>query len=56
MDRVFDILERIQTLWKQVEGLDPKTSEYDALVEQIRTLSDEYLALIDAPKTSRTSK
>jgi len=56
MDRVFDILDRIQKLWKQVEGLDPKTREYEALVEQIRILSDEYLALIDAPKTARTPK
>jgi hypothetical protein len=56
MDRVFDILERIQKLWKQAEGLDPKTSEYEALVEQIRTLSDEYMTLIDAPKRARTSK
>jgi hypothetical protein len=43
MDRVFNILDRIRKLWKQVEGLDPKTSEYEALVEQIRTLSDEYM-------------
>jgi hypothetical protein len=56
MDRVFDTLERIRTLWKQVEGLDPKTSEYEALVDQIRTLSDEYMALINAPKRARTSK
>ena len=56
MDRVFDILERIRTLWKQIEGLDPKTSECQALIKQIRTLSDEYLALIDAPKTDRTPR
>jgi hypothetical protein len=56
MDRVFDILERIQTLWKQLEGLDPKTSEYEALIQQIRTLSDGYMGLIDAPKTGRRSK
>jgi hypothetical protein len=53
MDRVFDILERIRTLWEQLEGLEPKTKEYDALIAQIRTLSDEYLALIDAPETAR---
>ena len=56
MDRVFDILERIQTLWKQAEGLDPKTSEYKALEKQIRILSEEYMALIDAPKKARTSR
>jgi len=56
MDRVFDILQRIQTLWKQLEGLDPKTGEYEALINQIRTLSDEYMVLIDAPKTARKSR
>ena len=56
MDRVFEILERIRTLWKQIEGLDPKTSEYEALLQQIRTLSDEYMVLIDAPKTARRSR
>ena len=56
MDRIFDMLERIQKLWKQVEGLDPKTGEYKTLTEQICTLSDEYMALIDAPKTPRTSR
>jgi len=56
MDRVFDILERIRILWTQTEGLDPKTSEYQALIKQIRTLSDEYLALIDVPKTDRKSR
>ncbi len=56
MDRIFEILERIRTMWKQLEGLDPKTSEYEALIQQIRTLSDEYIVLIDAPKIARKSK
>jgi hypothetical protein len=56
MDRVFEILERIRTLWKQIEGLDPKTSEYEALIQQIRALSDKYIVLIDAPKTPRRSR
>lgn len=56
MDRIFDILERIRTLWKQIEGLDPKSSQYEALIQQIRTLSDEYIALIDTPKSPRTSR
>jgi len=56
MDRVFEILDRIRALWKQIEGLDPKTNEYEALIQKIRTLSDEYLALIDAPKTPRTPR
>jgi hypothetical protein len=56
MDRVFDTLERIQTLWKQLEGLRPNTSEYEALLNQIRALSAEYQALVDAPKKPRKSK
>jgi hypothetical protein len=56
MDRVFDTLERIRTLWKQLEGLRPNTSEHEALMKQIRTLSNEYQALIEAPKTPRTSR
>jgi hypothetical protein len=55
MERVFEILDRIQELWKQIEGLDPKTSQYQALIKQIRTLSDEYMVLIDAPRPTRTS-
>jgi hypothetical protein len=50
MERIFDILERIQSLWKKLKLTQPNTSEYDALLNQIRVLSKEYTALIDAPK------
>jgi predicted nucleic acid-binding Zn-ribbon protein len=54
MDRIFDQLERIQQLWKELERLKPNTIEYERLVEKIRALSAEYVALIDAPKKPRT--
>jgi hypothetical protein len=56
MDRVFDTLQRIQQLWKDLEQMKPKTYEYEELMEKIRVLSAEYLALIDAPKKPRESK
>jgi hypothetical protein len=43
-------------LWKELERTKPDTSEYVALMNQIRALSDEYRALIDAPKKPRESK
>ena len=56
MERVFDILQRIQQLWEELEQTKPKTREYEALIEKIRILSSEYLALIDTPKNPRKSK
>lgn len=56
MERIFDILERIQSLWKELELTKPNTSEYDALSNQIRVLSKEYTALIDASKKPTESK
>ena len=50
MERVFDRLQRIQQLWKELERTKPNTSEYEALMKKIRVLSAEYQALIDAPK------
>jgi hypothetical protein len=50
MERIYDILQRIQSLWKELELTKPNTSEYDARLNQIRVLSDEYVALIDVPK------
>jgi hypothetical protein len=50
MDRVFDTLERIRASWKQLAEFQPGTSEYEKLMTQIRGLSAEYQALIDAPK------
>jgi hypothetical protein len=56
MERIYDILQRIQSLWKELERTKPDTSEYAALMNQISALSDEYRALIDAPKKPRESK
>jgi hypothetical protein len=56
MERIFDRLQRIQQLWEELEQTKPKTSEYDALLNRIRVLSDEYRALIDAPKKPRELK
>jgi hypothetical protein len=56
MERIYDILERILQLWKKLELAKPDTREYLALMNQIRVLSEEYRALIEAPKKPRESK
>jgi hypothetical protein len=56
MERIYDSLQRITQLWKKLELTKPNSSEYDALMNQIRALSDEYTALIDAPKNPVKSK
>ena len=56
MERIYDILQRIQSMWKELELIKPNTSEYEALLNQIRALSDDYKALIDVPKKPRESK
>jgi len=56
MERIYDTLQRIQSLWKELEQKKPDSSEYVALMNQIRALSDDYRALIDAPKKPRESK
>ena len=56
MERIYDTLQRIQSLWKELELTKPNTKEYDALFNQIRALSDEYVALIDVPKKPTQSK
>jgi hypothetical protein len=56
MERIYDTLNRIQSLWKDLELTKPNTSEYDAILNQIRVLSDEYRALIDVPKKPTESK
>ena len=56
MERIYDTLQRIQSLWRELERTKPDSSEYVALMNQIRALSDEYRALIDVPKKPRESK
>jgi hypothetical protein len=53
MDKVFETLERIQQLWRELERLKPNTVEYERLIEKIRILSAEYVALIDVPRKPR---
>ena len=56
MERIYDRLERIQQLWKKLELTKANTSEYVEIMNQIRVLSEEYRALIDAPKKPTESK
>jgi hypothetical protein len=56
MDKVFEKLERIQQLWRELERMKPNTVEYDQLIEKIRVLSAEYTAFIDVLKKSGKSK
>ena len=56
MERIYDSLQRITQLWKKLELTKPNTSEYEAIMDQIRVLSEEYKALIDAPKNPVKSK
>ncbi len=56
MERIYDHLERIRQLWKELEQANPNSREYDAIMKQIRVLSDEYNDLIDAPKKPSASE
>jgi hypothetical protein len=55
MERIYDRLERILRLWKKLELTKPNSSEYIELMNEIRVLSEEYKALIDAPKKPKES-
>jgi len=55
MERTYDGLQQILQLWKELELTKPYTSEYVALMNQIRVLSEEYRACIDAPKKLKES-
>jgi hypothetical protein len=41
MERIYDILQRITSLWKELELTKPESSEYVALLNRIRVLSPE---------------
>jgi hypothetical protein len=56
MDTASQKLERIHQLWKELERMEPNTSEYEALMEKIRALSAEYQSLMDTPKKRAASK
>jgi hypothetical protein len=55
MQRIIDRLDRIKQLWKDLEQTQPDSHEYQSLEKQIRLLSDEYRALLDAPKKPRSA-
>ena len=55
MERIYDRLERILQLWKKLELTKPNSSEYVELMNVTRVLSEEYKALIDAPKKPKES-
>jgi len=56
MDRILEILQHVEQLWKELERAEPNGAEYKGLMEKIRVLSAEYEAIIDAPKKPRESK
>jgi hypothetical protein len=55
-------LAAIQQLWNEIERTKPDTPEYEGLMLEIRALSAEYQALVDAasksskPKSGRSEK
>jgi len=48
-------LKRIQQLWRELQREIPESPGYKELSEQIRVLSAEYLALIDAANKPKES-
>jgi hypothetical protein len=46
MERIYDRLEHVLQLWKKLEITKPDTTKHDAIMKQIRILSDEYKELI----------
>jgi len=49
-DLAVDKLQRIQQLWKELGPTRSDAAEYKTLLEQIRVLSAEYQALVEATK------
>jgi hypothetical protein len=47
-DKIHDILRRLQTLWDKAKAAPSDSLEYHSLLEEIRALSDEHQALIEA--------
>jgi hypothetical protein len=54
MDRVLDMLERIQQLQKRVRETEPDSLEHKALLSKIRIAMDEYQEIMD--ETIRTEE
>ena len=45
-------LERIKELWRELEGERPTSGRYRVLVDEIRTASSAYLALLETQRDS----
>jgi hypothetical protein len=56
MDTAAKKLDRIHRLWKELERMEPNTSEAEALIKKIRALSAEYEALTGATQKGKESK
>ena len=56
MDTAAKKLDYIHRLWKELERMEPNTSEAEALIKKIRALSAEYEALTDATQKGKESK
>jgi hypothetical protein len=52
--RIADKLRHIRQLWAEQERLDEGSPEEAAVLKKIRVLSDEYKALIETQRKSRT--
>jgi len=50
-DKIFDILRRLRSLWDKVKMAPSDSLEYHSLLEEIRALSDEHHALIEAAQS-----
>ncbi len=50
-DKIFDILRRLRALWDKVRATPSDSLEYHSLLEEIRALSDEHHALIEAAQS-----
>ena len=56
MDKILNKLERIRQLWIEQEKIKPETPEHEALQNQIRALSAEYQAVVDAARGPKKPK
>ena len=56
MDTASKKLDRIHQLWKELERMEPNTSEAEELMKKIRALSAEYEALTHSTQKRKASK
>ena len=53
---ILNKLQRIRELWIELERTKPNNPEYEKLMDKIRVLSSEYLALIEPSNVPPKSK